>query len=255
MFYTKAGKHFSNLMTRWLQDTRLVAEACYRQSAKYDENPDSVTVTHDSWKKRSRVATDGPLTPKDFSLTEPAKGEHIHALLNQMLASQFILLETLWEAYLSELSIELSTTSPELFKDCLGTTYMQDALSDVLTGKTSSLQDVRADVGRRFAACITRKPWSEQWKDLSKLGIGLNAKDLSQSWYSPMDEYFEMRNLIVHARGKVSDRLRKLDSTYASYKVVKIYPCHIDFFRKQFLSCIGYIEIKIKSRFNSDYNH
>ena len=115
MFYTKAGKHFSNLITRWLQDTRLVAEACYRQSAKYDENPDSVTVTHDSWKKRSRVATDGPLTPKDFSLTEPAKGEHIHALLNQMLASQFILLETLWEAYLSELSIELSTISPAPF--------------------------------------------------------------------------------------------------------------------------------------------
>lgn len=190
LFYTNAGKHFSNLIRRWLQDTRLVAVACYRQSSKYDEDPNGVTVTHDSWKKCSRVPDDGPLTPKEFLLSEPEKGEHIHALLNQMLASQFILLETLWEAYLSELSIELSTTSPELFKDCLGTAYMQDTLSDVLTGKTYSLQEVRADVGRRFAACITRNPWGEQWKDLSRLCIGLNSKDSAQSWYGPMDEYF-----------------------------------------------------------------
>jgi len=252
MFHTKAGKHFSNLITRWLQDTRLVAEACYQQSAKYDKDPDSVTVSHDSWKKCIQVQKEGPLTPKEFSLTEPEKGKRIHSLLNQMLASQFIFLETLWETYLSELSIELSTVSPELFKDCLGTAYIQDALNDMLIGKTSSLQEVRADVGRRFAACITRKPWSEQWRDLSRLGIGLNTKDEAQSWYGPMDEYFEMRNLIVHARGKVSDRLRKLDATYVSYKSVKIYPWHIDFFRKQFLSCIGYIETKIKARIDSN---
>jgi hypothetical protein len=247
-FYSIAGKHFGKLMTEWLQDTRVVAEACYRLRQAYDRDPTSIVIRGDSWKKR-KFDYDTLNPTKEFSLLEPMKKGCIHRLLDKMLSSQFIILDTLWETYLSELSVELNTVSPDLFKDCLDSQYIQGALGDALIGNLTSMDDLRRDVGKRFASMITRKSWNDQWKDLQKLGVGLSySSDKSQAWYGEMEEYFEMRNLIVHARGRVSDRLKELNPKYNKYSRVIIYPQHIDFFRKQFLSCVGFIEEKLKAR-------
>ena len=177
----------------------------------------------------------------------------VEGLMEKMLASQFIFLETLWESYLSELSAELNSINPVLFKECLDSRYIQDALNDALVGKITSLKDLRIAIGNRFASMITRKSWDDQWKDLGKLGVGLSvSSEQSKSWYKPMTQYFEMRNLIIHAQGCVSDKLRELDNTYDKYSKIIIYPQHIDFFRKNFLSCVRFIEKNIQSRIASD---
>ena len=131
--------------------------------------------------------------------------------------------------------------------------YIQDALNDALVGKIPSIKDLRMTIGNRFASMITRKSWDDQWKDLGKLGVGLSvSSEQSKSWYKSMAQYFEMRNLIIHAQGRVSDKLRELANTYDKHSRIIIYPQHIDFFRRNFLSCVRFIEKNIQSRIASD---
>ena len=114
----------------------------------------------------------------------------------------------------------------------------------------SSVDELKEQAAVRFAAGLKRMPWADQWSQLSRLEVGLNRNDRHESWFAHLDSYFEMRNCIIHRRGKVSTLLLQKSDYYRERNkvVVDIWPQHLDFYRRQFLECGLYIEQKIGAK-------
>jgi hypothetical protein len=134
---------------------------------------------------------------------------------------------------------------------------MVDIVRDVITDRLVSLEEIKDEMAARFAAGLTRQPWEVQWKQLSRLQIGLHEKDHTFPWFSKLDIYFEMRNCIIHRRGKASPALRKKDAFLAAYLTAKgvdtfdLWPNHLDFYRHQFIDCLLHIEERIRAKYTT----
>lgn len=244
-FYTDAGKNFSKNMTEWLQNTRLMSEASFRLSDQHKQSG-PISFSASSW---PRKAPGGIQYPK-FEMSDGNIDQRMNGLLKSVWRSQFIFLETFWEEYLQELVLELRGWDVSIFEPFCEKDFMAEIVKDVLSGKLENIDDIKDEVASRFAAGITRKPWEGQWGQLARLNIGLSAKDKSESWFSEMDVYFEMRNCIIHRKGRVSAILRQKSDYYSKNKIdiLDIWPQNLDFCRKIFLDCVLYIEGKIKAK-------
>jgi hypothetical protein len=159
-------------------------------------------------------------------------------------------LESLWEEYLQELVIELRHLNASIYEPFCERDFMTDILREVLSNRLDSIESIKDEVAVRFAAGLTRQSWTQQWKQLARLEIGLADKDRELEWFPHLDAYFEIRNCIVHRRGRVSDRLNKIPHFYDAHDkgVVNVWPPHLDFYRHQFIKCLLHIEDKIRAK-------
>jgi hypothetical protein len=146
---------------------------------------------------------------------------------------------------------ELRHQDATIFEPFCQRDFMAEVVRSVLTGGIASIDDVKNEIATRFATGITRESWDVQWKQLSRLQIGLTDKDATLPWFEKLASYFEMRNCIVHLQGRVSQSLRKRDSFYGDKKQVEIWPPQLDFYRHQFIACLLHIEGKIEGRFKA----
>lgn len=243
--YTQAGKQYLDDLTTWLQETRLMSEAIYRLDNSYRAEQ-KVSFSKESWQKKPDPEL-GEIAP--FEIEEPALGTKMRGLLKSMWSNRFIFLETLWEEYLQNLSLELRHTDTALFEPFCEKEFMADIVKDVVTGKLEKIENIKDEVAQRFAAGITRQPWEKQWKQLVGLKFGLSDKDKEHPWFSSLIDYFEMRNCIIHRQCRVSRSLKARNSYYAAKKSIEIYPAHLDYYRHQFISCLLHIEEKAEASF------
>ncbi len=247
--YTVAGKRYLSALTEWLQDTRLMSEAVNRLCDDYHKTG-SIVFSPLSWpkppKKREGLP---PLT--GFTIDAAHLRERATDLLKNLWSTRFVFLETLWEEYLEELVKELRHKDAKLFEPFCEKEFMADIVRDVITNRLVSVEEIKDEVAARFAAGLTRQAWEDQWKQLRRLEIGLSEKDRSFDWFSRLDIYFEMRNCIIHRRGKVSPALRRKDSYLAEKgsDLVNVGPSHLDFYRSQFMNCLKHIEERIRARY------
>ncbi len=242
---TTAGKEYMEALTRWLQETRLMSEAVFRLRAAYEESG-TVKCSPESWPKR-KTSDELPA----FHIKPIVLSQRMEVLLESLWRERFVFLESLWEEYLEALVTELRHQDAKLFEPFCDKEFMADVVREVLTDKLSSVEEIKDEVASRFAAGITRQPWEEQWKQLSRLGIGLSDKDRSEPWFSSLDDYFEMRNCIIHRQSRISPLLRKKSEYYAdpTREFVEIWPPSLDYYRHQFIGCLLHIEGKIASKY------
>jgi hypothetical protein len=152
---------------------------------------------------------------------------------------------------LQELVLELGLNNAAIFEPFCEKDYMVAMVREVLSGSLSSVDEIKEQAAVRFAAGITRMPWADQWGQLSHLKVGLLVKkDNGEKWFEHLDTYFEMRNCIIHRQGRVSELLNKKTKYYSdrSLTAVEIWPTHLDFYRKQFLDCVLFMETKIEAK-------
>lgn len=172
-------------------------------------------------------------------------------LLKALWGSRFIFLETLWEEYLQDLVLELRLKDASVFEPFCEQKFMANIVRDVLGGDLTSIDEIKDEAAARFAAGITRQPWKDQWSQLSRLQVGISDKESALPWFKQLDTYFEMRNCIIHRNGKVSSALNEKTDYFSKNTLtqIEIWPAHLDFYRRQFLSCVGCIESKIEAKF------
>lgn len=249
---TDAGKHFLNSMTEWLQHTRLMSEAVYRLQQEFEADGNA-RCTKESWPKPSKKEPGGS-SFKDFKMERLDLAQRMQTLNLELWKSQFIFLESLWEQYLQELVLELKEKDATIFEPFCDREFMSDIVRKVLVEDIETIEEVKSEVAARFAAGITRCPWREQWKQLSRLRIGIGDKEAKESWFQELDVYFEMRNCLIHRQGKVSTLLNTKTTYYtgSGKDAVVIWPTHIDFYRKQFLACLNQIESKIAAKYHAE---
>lgn len=246
--YTAAGKQYLSELTRWLQETRLMSEAIFRLRNEH-RTTGLIQFNAASWPKPKKPEV-FQATSKEFVIEPVALDERVSGLLKSLWATRFVFLETLWEEYLQNLVSDLRQKDAAVFEPFCEQKFMAQIIRDVLTGEIDTVAAIKDEVATRFATGITRQPWSEQWKQLNKLKIGLSDSDESQSWFKTLDVYFEMRNCIVHQQGRVSALLQKKSDYYRKYQaaIVAIGPSHLDFYRHQFIDCLMFIEEKCRVR-------
>jgi hypothetical protein len=203
--FTKAGAGYLESLTSWLQDTRLMSEAILRLFNDYQKDG-TVGFNVASWPKHKQL----PLS--EFAIKPVVLGQRMDTLLKSLWATRFVLLETLWEEYLQELVQELRHQDAAIFEPFCQRDFMAEVVRGVLTGGIASIDEVKNEIATRFATGITRESWEVQWKQLSRLQIGLSDKDATMPWFNKLASYFEMRNCIVHLQGRVSQSLRKRDT-------------------------------------------
>lgn len=242
---TKAGKAYSEALTEWLQDTRLMSEAVYRLSKDYEARG-NVHFDSQSWPKR-RVTDDLP----PFQIKPIPLGQRMQELLTNLWRDRFVFLESLWEEYLQDLVTELRHKDAKLFEPFCEREFMADIVRDVLTDKMATVDEIKSEAAARFAAGLTRLPFEQQWKQLLRLEIGLSDKDKEMHWFGHLDCYFEMRNCIIHRQSRVSPLLHKKTAYYKERDLdtVDVWPPHLDFYRHQFIACLLFLEGKISAKF------
>jgi hypothetical protein len=242
---TEAGKAYLEALTAWLQDTRLMSEAVFRLKADF-EKEGRVPFDVKSWPKRK---TSDELTP--FQIKPVALAQRMDSLLANVWRNRFVFLETLWEEYLETLVTELRHKDAKLFEPFCERDFVADIVREVLTDRLNSIDEIKDEVASRFAAGLTRRPWEEQWKQLSRLEVGLSEKDNQLAWFSQLDVYFEMRNCIIHRQCRISPALRRKDAYYSdpAREFLEIWPPHLDHHRHQFIDCLLHIEGKIAARY------
>lgn len=186
-----------------------------------------------------------------FEIKPVPLAQRIDGLLKALWRSRFIFLETLWEEYLQDLVLELRHKDASVFEPFCEQKFMAGVVRDVLSGKLESIDEIKDESAARFAAGITRQSWSEQWGQLSRLEIGLTKDDSSLIWFKDIDVYFEMRNCVIHRQGRVSSLLHQKTDYYKKKEAqeIEIWPQHLDFYRRRFVDCVGYIEGKIEAKF------
>ena len=250
--FTVAGQEYLSALTEWLQDTRLMSEAVYRLFNDYNKT-NNVVFSAASWPKPLKKQ-EGLPPLKEFAIGAPTLSARTKELLKNLWSTRFVFLETLWEEYLQELVKELrhkdarNCSSPSVRRSS-----WRISKRDVITDRLVSVVEIKDEMAARFAAGLTRQPWEEQWKQLRRLDIGLSEKDNVLPWFSKLDLYFEMRNCIIHRRGKLSPALKKKDA-YAAAKgleTLELWPNHLDFYRHQFIDCLLHIEERIRSQIRS----
>ena len=246
--YTQAGKAYLEALTIWLQDTRLMSEAIYRLYQDY-QGQGRIQFSEPSWPKPKKGAAAAPLPP--FAISPIGLAQRMDSLLKALWATRFVFLETLWEEYLEELVVEIRHRDSTLFEPFCEKDFMAGLIRDVLTGQLDSVDDIKNEAAIRLAAGLTRQSWDQQWKQLQRLQIGLDDKDSAEPWFPKLDEYFEIRNCIVHCQGRVSKALLKKSTYYAGKesKEVEVWPAQLDFYRHQFIACLMHIEKKFRARF------
>lgn len=177
----------------------------------------------------------------------------MHDLLKTLWATRFVFLETLWEEYLEELVKELRHSDAAIFEPFCERDFMADIVRDVLTNRLDTVEVIKDEVAARFATGITRQSWEQQWNQLARLKVGLSKADHEEPWFKCLDEYFEMRNCIIHRQGQVSPLLRQKSAWYktADRDGVEIWPPQLDFYRHQFIACLMHMEGKIKAKLTS----
>lgn len=185
-FYTDAGGKFGALITEWLQDTRLLAEAASRL---YDEHKKtgSVRFSPQSWPKPNK--DDLPL--HTFAINAVPLAQRMDSLLKTLWRSQFIFIETIWEEYLQDLVLELRHKDVSVFEPFCEQKFMAGIVRDVLAGDLKSIEDIKDEAAARFAAGITRQPWKDQWKQLARLEVGLSRK--MKSWPGSTNSTFILK--------------------------------------------------------------
>jgi hypothetical protein len=243
-FHTEAGRKFSDANTKWLQDTRLMSEAIHRLYKDYQQSG-RVDFSRPSWPKPPK----GELPLAEFKIHPVPLGQRMEDLLKSLWSAQFVFLESLWEEYLQDLVLELRSRDPSVFEPFCEQKFMALVVRDVLSDKLGSLEEIKDEAAARFAAGITRQPWADQWKQLSRLNIGLTNAQESESWFKNLDIYFEIRNCLIHRGARVSSLLKQKSEYYAQRNsdLIAIWPQHLDFYRGQFMACITLIEGKIKA--------
>jgi hypothetical protein len=246
--YTEAGERYRQSLTEWLQDTRLMSEAIFQLYQSY-KNEGKVNFNPSSWPKRGRENTEAI----DFQISPVDLGIRMSGLLKDLWANRFIFLETLWEEYLQQLVLELRLKDASIFSPFCEQSFMAEVIQDVLLDKLQSIDEVKDEVAARFAAGITRKSWDKQWDQLKRLEIGLTNSEKTESWWTDLDIYFEVRNCIIHRQGSVSPLLNLKTSYYTerNIEIIEVWPQSLDHNRHQFVSCLQCIESKIKSKFSS----
>ena len=244
-FFTEAGKAFGNSMTEWLQDTRLLSEAVHRLYSHHRETGD-VDFSDASWPKPKK--TDRPLNK--FKINPGPLALRMENLLKSLWSSQFIFLETLWEEYLQALVLELRHKDASIFEPFCEQKFMAGIVRDVLSGELNHIDEIKDEAAARFAAGITRQPWKDQWAQLTRLEVGLTKNDERLPWFKDLDEYFEMRNCIIHRNTRVSQLLKEKSEYFNSKNIeyIMIFPQHLDYHRGKFLECVAHIETKIEAK-------
>jgi hypothetical protein len=247
--FTVAGQAYLSALTEWLQDTRLMSEAVYRLFNDYTKT-NNVNFSLASWPKPPKKQEGFPPL-KEFTIGAATLSARTKELLKNLWSTRFVFLETLWEEYLEELVKELRHKDTKLFEPFCEKEFMADIVRDVITDRLVSVVEIKDEMAARFAAGLTRQPWEEQWKQLRRLDIGLSEKDNVLPWFSKLDLYFEMRNCIIHRRGKVSPALKKKDAYVAAkgLETLELWPNHLDFYRHQFIDCLLHIEERIRAKY------
>jgi hypothetical protein len=248
--FTIAGQQYLSALTEWLQDTRLMSEAVYRLFSDYGKTK-NVVFSPKSWPKPPKPAGVPPL--KEFTITPVTLSERTAGLLKNLWSTRFVFLETLWEEYLEELVKQLRHKDTKLFEPFCEKEFMADVVRDIITDRLVTLEEVKDEVAARFAAGLTRQPWEVQWKQLTRLEIGLCEKDHALPWFPKLDIYFEMRNCIIHRQGKISPALKRKDTYFATkgFDSLDLWPSHLDFYRHQFIDCLFHIEDRIRAKYAS----
>lgn len=244
-FHTQAGDTFRQALTEWLQDTRLMSEACFRLYSDHNKSG-HVNFSDASWPKPKK----GEPSLSQFEMKPVPLTLRMEGLLKTLWRSQFIFLESLWEEYLQDLVLELRLQDASVFEPFCEQKFMAGVVRDVLSGKLESVEEIKDESAARFAAGLTRQPWSEQWGQLARLEIGLTKHDDILPWFKDLDVYFEMRNCIIHRQARVSPLLNQKTAYYLERGLskIEIWPTHLDFYRHKFLDCVKYIEEKIAAK-------
>lgn len=243
--HTNAGKAFSDALTIWLQETRLMSEAIYRLYKDY-QSDGRINFSKDSWPKKKKSDT-----LENFVIAPVPLGQRMDVLLKSLWANRFVFLESLWEEYLQELVKELRHQDTTIFEPFCEKEFMAEVVRSVLVDRVASVDAIKDEVAARFAAGITREPWTSQWKQLGRLKIGISDRDSTLSWFPELDVYFEMRNCIIHRQGGVSELLLEKSAFFRDNAItsIEIWPPHLDHYRHQFIKCLMHIEDKIRARF------
>ena len=174
--YTQAGKDYLDALTTWLQDTRLMSEAVFRLFQDYQKDG-TVSFSDNSWPKPKKDQQLAPM--KSFTISAIQLAQRMESLLKGLWSTRFVFLETLWEEYLQELVLEIRHKDASVFEPFCEKDFMAGLVRDVLTGDLESVEEIKNEAAARFAAGLTRQPWSQQWKQLQRLQIGLTDKDAS----------------------------------------------------------------------------
>lgn len=243
--YTKTGQAFLDSLTAWLQDTRLVSEAVFRLNSDY-QHKGTITFVNESWPKGK-----SGYELKEFKIDPVPLGKRMHELLETTWSAQFVFLESLWEEYLQELVKELRLKDAKIFEPFCEKDFMANIVREALSDNLTSIDEIKDEAATRFAAGLTRQPWDEQWKQLQRLEIGLSPENQQLQWYKDLDVYFEVRNCIIHRKGKVSPLLNKKTDFYKKNGLtdISIWPPQLDYYRHQFIQCLFFIEEKIEAKF------
>lgn len=247
--FTESGKKYLDNLTAWFQDTRLMSEAIFRLYGNFQKDG-TIRFDEKSWPKGNKQK----LTLSNFSITPVVLSQRMDGLLKNLWATRFVFLESLWEEYLQELVQELRHQDASIFEPFCERDYMAEVIRNVLTGNITSIDDVKDEIATRFATRITRGSWNDQWKQLRRLQIGLSDKDVSEAWYNKLAAYFEMRNCIIHLRGRISQTLHKVEPYYEKKDRLEVWPPQLDFYRHQFIDCLMHIESKIETNHKVNKN-
>jgi hypothetical protein len=213
-----------------------MSEAVFRLYADFNKSKD-VIFSPASWPKPDKKQAGVP-SLNEFKIVPVTLGERVKGLLKNLWSTRFVFLETLWEQYLEELVKELRHKDTKLFEPFCEKQFMADIVRDVITDRLASFDEIKDEVAARFAAGLTRQPWEDQWKQLRRLEIGLNEKDEGLAWFSELDIYFEVRNCIIHRRGKISPALKKKSGYWSDKAQIDLWPAHLDFYRHQFIALL-----------------
>lgn len=242
---TKAGKDYLEALTIWLQETRLLSEAAHMLYVAHKKDKE-ITFSPSSWPK-SKQGEDAPV----FNIGKSALAARIGSLQKELWNNRFVFLESLWEEYLQKLILELKHKDSSIFEPFCEKEFMADIVREVLSDKITSIEAIKDEAASRFSAGLTRQPWEQQWKQLSRLSIGLSDKDKELTWFKHLDIFFEMRNCIIHRQCKPTPSLIKKDAFFKSSTEIEIWPNHLDFYRHHFISCLLHIEQKILSKYGA----
>lgn len=245
-YLTRSARECFHSLQEWAQDARLYSEAIYRLKKDISGSKQPLIVSKDAWN----------LGKKDSYKLNAITVARVEQLRQKNWRSQFVLLEGIWEVYLEMLYVELSEKFPVALQEVCKQAPPEFLLSTLLSTDGASLEDVRRRTVEWLASNVTRKPWSDQWGELQRLGIGLNQKHRDESWWSKLDIYFEMRNCIIHRNGRPSELLRKKDpgisSQLDSDGSISLNPRQLQFFWIQFLNAITTIDKSLSGRLNQN---
>ncbi|HCN75804.1 MAG TPA: hypothetical protein DIT13_01255 [Verrucomicrobiales bacterium] len=246
-FHTKAGNDYRDALTEWLQNTRLISEAVYRLYGDYQKDG-RVVFSDPSWPKPK---SQGEFPLSQFTIQPIPLGVRMCDLLKSSWSAQFVQLESLWEQYLQDVVLELRHKDVAIFEPFCEREYMASLVRDVLMGSIEDIEEIKNEAATRFATGITRLAWRDQWKQLKRLEVGLTDAAEKEPWFSQLDTYFEMRNCVIHRASRPSQLLHQKTSYYSSknIQVIEIWPQHLDYYRKQFIACLAYVEERIKAKY------